>query len=353
MPVVKDPVTGLEFYELSHRWGMYTPIFPGYEEIKLERITHHAKQGVMTHKITTIFHTSTHVNAPIHLIPGAAAVGDLALRSLLRHRRRAVDPEEEMGADRAGATWKRPSPTIHAGDIVLINTGWHRRYSDSKEYFGHAPGLSKSGRRVAGEEEGQAGRRRHRLRRSSARDLARPAPQRAADQVPAAGIQAGDRPRRDRRFPGVERRRTRCCSRPAFRPSRTSAAISTTLAGKRCTFQGFPWKWHEGDACVDPPGGDARSRRAAYRLEPGNGRRAARAEAAERRAEQHRRSAVLSISPTAGATACRNGRRAPTSTCACVEFHAKDGLLVQQFEGIMHRGTHMDAPIHVQENRRR
>src|SRR5208283_2463716 len=22
------------------------------------------------------------------------------------------------------------------------------------------------------------------------------------------------------------------------------------LNGKRCTFQGFPWKWHEGDACV-------------------------------------------------------------------------------------------------------
>ena len=33
-----------------------------------------------------------------------------------------------------------------------------------------------------------------------------------------------------------------------------------------------------------------------------------------------------------------------------VEFHSKDGLLVQQFEGIMHRGTHMDAPIHVAEN---
>src|SRR5450759_4456816 len=33
-----------------------------------------------------------------------------------------------------------------------------------------------------------------------------------------------------------------------------------------------------------------------------------------------------------------------------VEFHAKDGVLVQQFEGIMHRGTHMDAPIHVREN---
>ena len=29
-----------------------------------------------------------------------------------------------------------------ADDIVLINTGWHRKYSDSQEYFGHAPGLT-------------------------------------------------------------------------------------------------------------------------------------------------------------------------------------------------------------------
>ncbi len=79
MAAVKDPESGLEFYELSHPWGMYTPIFPGYEEIKLERLTYHAKHGVMTHKISTIFHTSTHVNAPIHLLPEKQAVGDLAL----------------------------------------------------------------------------------------------------------------------------------------------------------------------------------------------------------------------------------------------------------------------------------
>src|SRR5665213_4014747 len=79
MTQVVDPESGLAFVELSHPWGMYIPIFPGYEEIKLERITHHSKHGVLTHKIITIFHTSTHVNAPIHLIPEAAAVGDLAL----------------------------------------------------------------------------------------------------------------------------------------------------------------------------------------------------------------------------------------------------------------------------------
>src|SRR5947208_15075429 len=78
MAAVKDPESGLEFYELSHPWGMYTPIFPGYEEIKLERLTYHAKHGVMTHKISTIFHTSTHVTAPIHLLPETQAVGELA-----------------------------------------------------------------------------------------------------------------------------------------------------------------------------------------------------------------------------------------------------------------------------------
>src|ERR1700756_78312 len=141
VPPVIDPVTGLEFYELSHRWGMYTPIFPGYEEIKLERITHHAKQGVMTHRITTIFHTSTHVNAPIHLIPQAAAVGEIALDrffgtgvalSIPKGKWELIEP----------ADLERATPPIAAGDIVLINTGWHRRYADSKEYFGHAPGLS-------------------------------------------------------------------------------------------------------------------------------------------------------------------------------------------------------------------
>jgi len=41
------------------------------------------------------------------------------------------------------ADLERTKPQIKAGDIVLIDTGWHRKYSDSKEYFRYAPGLSK------------------------------------------------------------------------------------------------------------------------------------------------------------------------------------------------------------------
>ena len=33
-----------------------------------------------------------------------------------------------------------------------------------------------------------------------------------------------------------------------------------------------------------------------------------------------------------------------------LQFHAKDGVSVLEFDNVVHRGTHMDAPIHVLEN---
>src|SRR4029450_2436469 len=126
MAAVADPDTGLEFYELSHPWGMYTPIFPGYEEIRLERITYHAKQGVMTHKITTIFHTSTHVNAPIHLLPGKAGVGELALArffgsgvvlSVPKGKWDLIEPQD----------LERATPAGQADDIRAVKRGRDRK----------------------------------------------------------------------------------------------------------------------------------------------------------------------------------------------------------------------------------
>jgi kynurenine formamidase len=248
MPVIKDPDTGLEFYELSHPWGMYTPIFPGYEEIKLERLTYHAKHGVMTHKITTIFHTSTHVNAPIHLIPEAPAIGDLPLErffgsgvvlSIPKGKWELVEP----------ADLNRVKPEILEDDIVIINTGWHRRYSDSQDYFGHAPGLSKQAAewlcarkvKLVGVDTGTVD---HPLATSIG-------PHRNGPQIkyllPEYKKATGREAIAD--FPDWN---------PAHR-TLLSAGIPTIenvgadldeVSGKRCTFQGFPWRWLEGDACV-------------------------------------------------------------------------------------------------------
>jgi kynurenine formamidase len=349
MPAVIDPVSGLELYELSHRWGMYTPIFPGYEEIKLERITHHAKQGVMTHKITTIFHTSTHLNAPIHLVPGAPAVGDLELQkffgtgvvlSLAKKKWGLIEPSD----------LERAKPAIRAGDIVLINTGWHRKYANSKEYFGYAPGLSKHAAEWLV-------KKRVKLVGIDTACIDHPlatslGPHRNGPQIkyllPEYKEATGREAIKD--FPEWN----------AAHRTLLEAGIPTienvggdldALSGKRCTFQGFPWKWHEGDACVirlvamlDPKG--------TCRLERGAGRKAAAAKASPAIKKSSRGGDSLQffdLSHPWGHGMPQWPSRANLNV-RVVEFHAKDGLLVQQFEGIMHRGTHMDAPIHVAEN---
>jgi kynurenine formamidase len=266
MVAVTDPESGLEFYELSHPWGMYTPIFPGYEEIKLERITYHAKQGVMTHKITTIFHTSTHVNAPIHLLPEKEGVGELALQrffgsgvalSVPKGKWELIEPQD----------LERAAPAVQADDIVLINTGWHRKYSDSKEYFGYAPGLSKAAAEWLVE-------RRVKLVGVDTATIDHPlatsiGPHRNGPQIKYLLPEYREATGREASTDFSEWNPAHKTLLAAGIPTvENVGADLDAVSGKRCTFQGFPWKWLEGDACVirlvaifDPGG--------SYRLESG------------------------------------------------------------------------------------
>jgi kynurenine formamidase len=267
MAPVKDPETGLEFHELSHPWGMYTPIFPGYEEIKLERLTYHAKHGVMTHKIVTIFHTSTHANAPIHLVPGTQAIGDFPLErffgtgvalSIPKGKWELIEP----------ADLERATPAIQADDIVLINTGWHHKYADSKEYFGYAPGLSKRAAEwLVAKKVKVVGLDTATIDHPLATSIG---PHRNGPQIkyllPEYKQATGREAIKD--FPewNAAHRVLLAAGIPTIE---NVGADLDDVSGKRCTLQGFPWKWHEGDACVirlvaifDPSGN--------YRLEPGN-----------------------------------------------------------------------------------
>ena len=239
MPAVVDPVSGLEFYELSHRWGMYTPIFPGYEEIKLERITHHAKQGVMTHKITTIFHTSTHVNAPLHLVPGAPGVGELELQrffgtgvvvSIPKRKWELIEPSDLERAKPQHQVRRHRPHRYRLASQILRQQGIFRSCARIEQARGG----------LVGEEARQAPRHRHRNRRSSARDVARSAPQRPADQI-SPSRNTGRRPaaRRSTIFRnGI--RRTGRCSQPVSRPSRMSAAISMSSQARAAPSRAFP-----------------------------------------------------------------------------------------------------------------
>src|SRR6266702_3381428 len=59
---------GLEFYNLSHRFGYQSPNWPYFEDVKIERIHYMAKSGVLSQRITTSMHNTTHIDAPAHVI---------------------------------------------------------------------------------------------------------------------------------------------------------------------------------------------------------------------------------------------------------------------------------------------
>jgi len=140
MSYTVDPYTGLRLYELSHVWNSEAPSYPGQADVIMRRGVKHSQHGVLAWRISTSMHTGTHMNAPLHM---AQKTDDLA----------AISPEKLFGNgvvldipkgsyEKITAADLEAAQPVKEGDIVVINTGWHHKYSDSLEYYGEAPGLT-------------------------------------------------------------------------------------------------------------------------------------------------------------------------------------------------------------------
>jgi kynurenine formamidase len=246
--VATDLDTGLIFVDLSHPWGTHTPVFPGYPDIRIHRSVTHASHGVMSQHIRTVMHNGTHVNAPIHLIQRGAGVGDLELERFFGSGVVLPIAKERWGLVTA-EDLESASPEVFADDIVIVHTGWNRKYSDSQEYFGEGPGLSAEaaewliarGVKLVGIDTATVD---HPMATSLGRHRNGPIV-RGLPECYEAGT--GRRPEDD--FPDWN---------PAHK-ALLAAGIPTIenvgggiaqVSGQRCTFQGFPWGWAKGDACV-------------------------------------------------------------------------------------------------------
>src|SRR3954470_10892092 len=266
MSAVVDPFSGLHLYELSHRWGYNAPTLPGLDDVKIHRSVNHAKHGVMTQVWKSTMHVSTHVNAPLYLIPNGTPVGGIAMDRFFG---------SGVVLDIPKAKWEmvtekdleQAKPAIEAEDIVIVVTGWHVKYADSKEYFGYSPGLSKGaaewlvkkGVKLVGIDNAHVD---HPLATSMG-------PHRNGPQIKYLLPEYKQATGRDA-----------IADYPDWQPAHKTllaAGIPTIvnvggdvgdILGKRCTFQAYPWQWMEGEACVvrvaamlDPAG--------SYRLESG------------------------------------------------------------------------------------
>jgi kynurenine formamidase len=130
----------VKLYDLSQPFGHNVPLWPYFEDVKIERVHYHAKSGVLTQKITTVMHCSTHADSPAHVIEGTQFTDEIPLEKYYGTGVVVSIPKGKWGVI-TPKDLEKARPKIEKGDIVIINTGWHKYWSDSTQYFCYSPGL--------------------------------------------------------------------------------------------------------------------------------------------------------------------------------------------------------------------
>jgi len=132
----------VEVFDLSQPWGAGTPLWPYFEDYVVNRVHYHAKSRVLSQYITHSMHASTHADAPVHVEEGYPYIDEVPLErycgkgvvvSIPKKKWEVITPED----------LEKSEPTIEEGDIVIINSGWHRYFGDNIKYFCYSPGLYK------------------------------------------------------------------------------------------------------------------------------------------------------------------------------------------------------------------
>ncbi|MBW1668271.1 MAG: cyclase family protein [Deltaproteobacteria bacterium] len=122
----------VKLVDLSHPFGDKVPLWPYFADVKIERMHYHAKSGVLSQVITATMHCTTHSDSPAPVIEGGMYTPDIPLDKyygtgvvvdIPKKKWEVITPEDLENA----------RPKIEKGDIVIIHSGWHEKYSDSDE----------------------------------------------------------------------------------------------------------------------------------------------------------------------------------------------------------------------------
>jgi kynurenine formamidase len=259
--------TGLQFFDLSHPWGHNAPLWPYFPDVKIERFHYHAKSGVLSQQITTFMHCTTHTDAPAHVIEGTRFIDEVPLESYFGTGVVVSIPKDKWGVITA-EDLENARPEIRPGDIVIVNTGWHRYYGDTRRYFVESPGTyDEAGAWLA--EKGVKGfgidcqALDHPLGTAIGPQPNGPLVPEVLDEYrELTGREVSDD------FPLWEPCHRHLLGNGIVGFENVGGQIDE-VTGKRVTFAAFPWRWEKGDGCivrlvamVDPTG--------EYRIERGD-----------------------------------------------------------------------------------
>jgi len=122
--------------DLTHPLSPRAPAPAGSPPVELRRLTSHGEDVLQDSWLGAPVHAGTHVDAPLHAVPGGGDVAGIGLDRLVGPavgwRFECREPRE-IALDELRAA----EPRLRRGDRVLISTGWDRFYGDAARYRVH------------------------------------------------------------------------------------------------------------------------------------------------------------------------------------------------------------------------
>lgn len=136
----------MKVIDLSHPIGGTMPVFPGTERPEIIEARTLAGQGYAEKKICLYTHTGTHLDAPAHLLAGAATLDRLPAAAFVGPGC-VVDvsgsSESGIGVD----VLEKNRDRLARAEFVLFHSGWAKRWGDPSYFHGY-PVLSEEAARL-------------------------------------------------------------------------------------------------------------------------------------------------------------------------------------------------------------
>jgi kynurenine formamidase len=136
------PLKNAKLYDLAQPLGPgSTYVWPYFEDVEWRRVGYFGLHGLNTMEVNKLtFHTSTHTDAPFHNLEDGRSVEKIPLDRYFGEAVVLDIPKEEFGRITA-EDLKKARPQIKRNDIVVIVTGWYKKFPLEQTFMVKHPGL--------------------------------------------------------------------------------------------------------------------------------------------------------------------------------------------------------------------
>ncbi|MFW5644917.1 MAG: cyclase family protein, partial [Bacteroidota bacterium] len=117
----------MKITDLSHIINNDITVFNEAEKPEITVSATHKKDGYAQKKLSLYSHNSTHVDAPFHIIPGAATLDELSPDTFYGNAM--VADCRNTGKEITIRDLENYADKLKAIDFIILNTGWYKKWN--------------------------------------------------------------------------------------------------------------------------------------------------------------------------------------------------------------------------------